>query len=136
MRFFAMAACLLLATPALALEYDRGFLVKVDSECGGQDYASEDGVCGKPLSSAVVRRVACNSPAEEAGLEEGDVIKAINGLRLVTLHADAFWDELSDAETVGVIDLIVIRTEGTRALSKHLRFALSPYPPGGCKTKT
>ncbi len=77
-------------------------------------YRDEDG----DIEGIRVRRVRCGSPVEEAGLRQGDIIRAANGTRVDSIAGViSLWWQLRRKDTVR----LSITRDGSR---KRLRYSL------------
>ena len=68
---------------------------------------------------ASVSFVATFSPAVEAGLQVGDIVKSINGVSLVAKDQNGITSALRDATLNGTVDLVILNGDGT---TQHIKF--------------
>jgi hypothetical protein len=102
----AILAFLVSLTPAEAGDKGLGLLLSVTNlfRCADADMVTAEGACRKrpdhdSLTIGVVRivGVACNSPADVAGVKRDDVVVSINGVAVNGLTQDAYEDLLEMA---------------------------------------
>lgn len=77
------------------------------------------------MGGALVIQVAAESPAEQAGIEAGDLIIALNG---VSLRFERLAELLADYEPGDVVMLTIVR--GERELERELVLGRHPERPG------
>ncbi len=96
------------------LDYYFGHTAEAEKLGSAAWYRDDDG----DIAGIRIRRVRCGSPVEEAGLKQGDIIRAANGKKVDSLAGVvALWWQLRSKDNVK----LVITRDGQR---KRLRYSL------------
>gem|GEM_PF-4913711 len=129
----SMAAC----ADAYAEWMPRGFGLGMYSDCHDTTCKAETPTPGMADTNAVVvamvENVDCNSPAGKAGLRDGDIIVAINGIVLKGMNSDAAWDVASEIESDNPTILKIVRNEADRQVEITIQFTAAWYESRACQ---